>query len=151
MARGLRDRLVGAWKLQEYSATAEDGSVVYPMGGDATGLIIYTPDGYMSAQLMTRGRPPYAAADPQGGTCEEESAAARGYLAYSGPFSVDEKIGIVRHHASVSLFPNWIGSVQERIAQLDGDILTLSSAPMTYEGTRRTPRLVWRRAEPNAV
>ena len=147
MAEGLRDRLVGAWELQEYTATAEDGTITFPMGEDATGLIIYTPDGYMSAQLMVQGRPAYASGDMEGGTAEERRAATRGYIAYSGPFSVDEASGTVKHHVSVCLLPNWIGDTQVRFARLEGDILTLSAAPMSFGGTLRIPRLVWKRAE----
>ena len=87
----LRDRLIGAWRLAEFTVTAEDGTVTYPMGEDVEGLIIYTPDGYMSAQLMEPGRPAYASGEFTHGTTEEEAAAAAGYLAYSGPFYVNEE------------------------------------------------------------
>jgi hypothetical protein len=149
MSKMLRDRLVGAWELQEYSVTSEDGTVFYPMGRDASGLIIYTPDGYMSAQIMKPGRPPYAAGDMQGGTSEELSTAARGYVAYSGPYCVDEEHETLHHNMALSLFPNWIGDVQARHAHLDGELLTLSPAPARYGGQRITPRLVWKRARQN--
>ena len=68
MAEGLRDRLVGAWELQEYTVNAADGTIAFPVGADATGLIIYTVDGYISAELMVQGRPPYASGDMEGGT-----------------------------------------------------------------------------------
>lgn len=78
MADALRDRLVGAWRLDEFSVAAQDGTV--SLGEDVEGLIVYTPDGYMSAQLMEPG--------PSGefmpGTLEEDAAAAAGYIAYSG-------------------------------------------------------------------
>ena len=93
MAETLRDRLVGAWRLAEFSVTAQDGTVTYPMGDDVEGLIIYTPDGYMSAQLMKHGRPPYASEELTNGTLEEEAAAAAGYIAYSGQFYVHEEAG----------------------------------------------------------
>ncbi len=76
MAEGPRDRLVGAWELQEYTATAADGTIAFPMGADATGLVIYTADGYMSAQLMVQGRPPYASGDMEGGTPTNSAAPA---------------------------------------------------------------------------
>jgi hypothetical protein len=149
MAEGLRDRLVGAWRLAEFSVTAQDGSVTYPMGEDVEGLIIYTPDGYMSAQLMEPGRPSYASGEFIHGTTEEEAAAAAGYVAYSGPFYADEESRTVRHHMSVSLFPNWIDDTQERFVELEGDTLTISAAPVLVEGSERTPRLIWKRATPN--
>ena len=52
-ADDLRANLIGAWTLQSYVSMAIDGSdVVYPLGVDARGIIMYTPDGYLSAQLM---------------------------------------------------------------------------------------------------
>jgi Lipocalin-like domain len=113
------------------------------------GLIIYSPDGYMSGQLMKPGRPAYASGDMDRGTTEERAAAASGYLAYSGPFDVDEEAATLRHHMSVSLFPNWIGDTQERFVELDGDTLTISTAPVIVQGIELTPRLIWKRATPN--
>ena len=99
MAGGMRDRLVGAWELQEYTSTAEEGTITFPMGADATGLIISTRDGYMSAQSMAQDRPAYASGDMDAGTAEEQRAATHGYIAYSGPFSVDEETRTLKHHA----------------------------------------------------
>ena len=126
----LRDRLIGAWRLAEFTVTAEDGTVTYPMGEDVEGLIIYTADGYMSAQLMEPGRPAYASGEFTHGTEEEEAAAAAGYLAYSGPFYVNEETATLKHHMSVSLFPNWLNQTQERFVELEGDTLTITAAPI---------------------
>ena len=52
MAQGLRERLIGAWKLVSYVEKPVDRSApFYPMGEEPQGIIMYTPDGYMSAQL----------------------------------------------------------------------------------------------------
>jgi hypothetical protein len=48
MAEGLRNRLIAAWRLAEFSVIARDESLTHPMGEDLDGLIIYSPDGYMS-------------------------------------------------------------------------------------------------------
>lgn len=84
--------------------------VTHPMGHDLEGLIIYSPDGYMSGQLMKLGRPVYASGDIAHGTTEEPAAAAAGYLAYSGPYYSDEEAATLRQHKSVSLCPNWIAT-----------------------------------------
>ncbi len=71
-------------------------TVFYPMRRNASGLIIYSPDGYMSAQIMKTGRPPYAAGEMQDGTTEELSIAARGYLATQDPtVSMGNKRGCI--------------------------------------------------------
>ena len=58
MTKPLRDKLVGAWELVSYvERDSPDGPARYPHGEDAQGLIMYTPDGYMSAQIQSSGRP----------------------------------------------------------------------------------------------
>ncbi len=53
MAAELRQKLIGAWPLVEYKTQpASDAPASYPLGKDAAGIIMYTSDGYMSAQLM---------------------------------------------------------------------------------------------------
>ncbi|MBR8061152.1 lipocalin-like domain-containing protein [Burkholderia dolosa] len=147
-ASQLREQLVGAWRLVSYEVRPRDGgTVTYPLGRDARGWILYTPDGYMSAQLMAAGRPPYADGDLQGGTVEERAAAARGYIAYSGPYRVDDD-GTLTHEMDVSLYyPNWIGNVQQRAVHVDGDRLQLGTAePVRVDGREVDAVLVWARA-----
>ncbi len=144
----LRDKIRGAWRLVSYAVQDDqDGPVNHPLGPDAQGLIIYTHDGYMSAQLMRRDRPEYDYSDTGGGTVEQAAAAAAGYLAYSGPYVVDEDTAIVHHEVVVSLLPNWLGTVQLRHSMLAGDRLTLvAEAPVG--GTTIRSTLVWVRATP---
>jgi hypothetical protein len=69
------------------------------------------------------------------------------YFAYARPFAVDEKSKTVTHFVLVSLFPNWIGQKQKRIAQIEGDALHLSTAsPIQSGGRPVNAYLVWRRA-----
>jgi len=50
MMKTLRERLIGAWKLVSYVEKPVDGSAPFhPMGEKPEGIIMYTPDGYMSA------------------------------------------------------------------------------------------------------
>jgi Lipocalin-like domain len=49
----MRDHLIAAWELVSYVEKPLNGSLLnYPMGESPMGIIMYTPDGYMSAQLM---------------------------------------------------------------------------------------------------
>ncbi len=73
-----RPEILGAWALVSYELRALDGThIEYPFGDDAQGFLIYTDDGYMSAQLMRRHRPLYDRPSGAGGTTEQ-SAATRG-------------------------------------------------------------------------
>jgi hypothetical protein len=145
----LRDRLIGAWKLVSYVEVPVDGSAPrHPFGKDARGLIMYTPDGYMSAQLCTAQRAPFSSGDWFEGTDAEYRAEGSSYVAYSGPFEIDEDQQTLRHSMFVSLFPNWTGQTQARVARLEGDLLELSTAaPIARSGKQVHARLVWKRAQ----
>jgi hypothetical protein len=85
----LREELIGAWELVSYVVhPVAGGEDLYPFG-DTAGLIMCTPDGFMSAQLMRRGRPEFASGSWFDASDDELRAAASGYIAYSGPFHVD--------------------------------------------------------------
>nr|BBX78268.1 hypothetical protein MFLOJ_20550 [Mycobacterium florentinum] len=142
----MRANLIGAWELQSYESSALDGSdVSYPLGADARGVIMYTPDGYMSAQLMRAGRTPFDRDDPHHAHDNELAAAAGGYMSYAGPFSVVDD-GLIAHHVEVSLLPNWIGGIQYRKARLRDSLLELGPPePIVLNGVPRNAKLVWRR------
>ena len=149
--QNLRERLIGAWKLESYVEKPVDGSTpFYPMGEKPQGIIMYTSDGYMSAQLMHPDRPPFASGDWFRGSDEEFREEALGYIAYCGPFHTDEDKQTLTHSMFVSLFPNWLGHTQPRVVKIEGDMLHLSSATPIMSGGKRTMSyLSWRRAEPN--
>jgi hypothetical protein len=144
----LRDQLIGAWKLVSYEERPVDGSPsIYPMSDNPQGLILYTPDGYMSAQLMHPERLPFEGGDWFNGTQEEYRAEATSYIAYSGVFAVDEERGALTHSMFVSLFPNWLGQTQPRVMRIDGDKLYLSTAaPISSGGRTVMSYLGWQRA-----
>jgi hypothetical protein len=83
----LRDQLVGAWELTSFiERDIKTGVENHPFGKHPLGLILYTPDGYVSAQLQRPERPPFADEDPLHATPDEYAAAGRSYVAYSGRF-----------------------------------------------------------------
>ena len=142
MSKNLQKSIVGAWKLVEYSIPDKQntGEKYYPMGKDVTGFILYTPDGYMSAQMMASGRPAYASGRLHTGTIEEMAKAAKGYMAYSGQYEIDEEAGTLTHHMEVSMNPTWEGQAQKRYVTLQEDTITIT-APAN------NAILVWKRAE----
>lgn len=148
MGETLRDRLLGVWELLEVVERPVDGSAVrLPLGERPIGLLVYTADGYMSVQLMRRGRSVPASADTADFTLEESAEMAGRYVAYAGRYDVDEGEATVTHTPAVALFPGWVGRPQLRAVQLDGDDLTLSTAGSWVSGgTPVTTRLRWRRA-----
>lgn len=121
----LRDAVVGAWELVSFAARdTATGEERHPLGDTPRGLIVYTADGYMSAQL--------ARADMSE------------YVAYGGPFTVDEETATLHHDVSMSMRPELLEQPQFRHADIDGDLLTLSADSTDADGTTTHARLVWR-------
>ena len=76
----------------------------------------------------------FASGDWFRATSEEYGRVASTYFAYAGAFKVEEEKKIVTHFLLVSLFPNWIGQKQQRIASIEGDLLHLSTASPIQSG-----------------
>ena len=148
MSNTLRSQLIGAWKLLSYVEEPIDGSAAsHPFGLQPQGMILYTPDGYMSAQLSAERRPLFAGGDWFKGTPEEYTAQGSTYIAYTGAFEVDELQQTLTHSMFVSLYPNWAGQSQPRLCKIEGDILSLSTAsPILSAGQRVNSFLRWQRA-----
>ena len=140
------DALVGAWRLISWENQAADGQVTYPMGTDALGVLLHTASGRFSVTISRRGRAGFAAGDLLSGTTEEQARAVEGFVAYAGRYSFHGDRVI--HHVELSLFPNWVGTDQERWVELGGDRLTLSASPLLLAGRQQVPRLVWERVDP---
>ena len=135
--------LVGTWALESWEAVDSNGAVDRPFGETPVGYIMYSPDGHMAVGFMPPGRKPFEAADILGGTPDEKCAAIETYISYCGRYEV--KGDRVYHHIKASLFPNWTGVTQERIVQLDGDTLRISTLPLLIKGKVQTSHLVWKR------
>lgn len=151
MTEGLRAGLIGAWKLVSYQEIPVDGSDPFePLGHEPRGIIIYSPDGYMSAQLAKPNRPNFESGDWFAGTPEDYEKEASSYIAYTGPFHVDEEKHTLNHSMFISLFPDWTGQTQPRRVKLEGDVLHLGTvSPIQSSGKTVNSVLVWHRAEPN--
>ena len=140
------NQFVGTWRLVSWETRDARGQISYPFGRTAAGYLMYSTDGYMMVTLMAPDRPPFAGGDLLGGEIAEQAAAAATYLAYGGPYEVHEHT--VVHHVEVSLFPNWVGSSQERHYSFSGDRLTLSTTPVLVRGREQSASLVWERVAP---
>ena len=123
----LRDAVLGAWELVSFVARDTDtGEHRHPLGSAPLGLILYTADGYMSAQLADSGM--------------------GGYIAYCGRFSVDEKTSTLRHDVTMSMMPELLTQNQFRQATIDGEFLTLSATRTDDAGVTTHSRLQWKRS-----
>ena len=145
-------RLIGVWRLLKYTDEHEDSDHAQPFGPNPQGFLIYTADGFVSAQLMKPGRPAFHSADWHHGTPQEYEASGSGYIAYCGIYEVDEEKATVTHIPSVSLLPNLIHGRQCRSIELQGDRLVLRAAGAPVAGGLNViSRLEWKRVTSQAT
>ena len=136
----------GTWRLKRYERRRADGSLRLPLGENARGLLIYTPDGCMSGQIMRPERPRFQEGALAGGSAAEIRAALLGYVAYFGTYAVNESARTVTHEVIGSWYPNFVGSRQVRHYEFEGpDRLLLRTPPRASGRETQTDLLVWER------
>jgi hypothetical protein len=100
--------------------------------------------------MMQKGRPKFAvarqsAAQKDFGSDAEVRAAFNGYVAYYCRYDVDEAKRIVNHRIISALLPDWEDQVNVRHYEFKGEVLVLSSPPMSVNGRQGRSVLHWRR------
>jgi hypothetical protein len=130
----LRKAFVGTWRL----VSIEGGANPTTRGPKPTGVIYYDNNGYMAAQIMPdRPRPKWTGTPTQ----EQALEAFRGYTAYFGTYTIDEKAGTVTHHRQGSLDGGAVDFVRK--FEFSGDRIVL-----TPVGSSTTPtHLTWERVK----
>lgn len=139
------DQFIGTWGLVTSEFRRSDGTIIYPYGQDALGVLTYDAAGNVTAQVIRADRPTFVSGDLYSGTPEEIRAAFEGSIAYFGRYDVNEAAGTVTHHVTGCTFPNWIGSDQTRFFALSGHRLTLSTPPILAGGSTMVGVLIWER------
>jgi len=140
----------------------DESNKKYPMGPEAQGIIMYTPDGYMSAQLLTPGQKrfdhPEVKEYPRSGSTEDWAQVGKNYVGYTGQFYLDEagdESGpMLMHHMRTSSLPSLLGDTQRRLVKIedraDGRYLVLSlGSPVEVFGEPRMVRVTWKRMNDN--
>lgn len=138
------DQLVGtSWTLETYQSEDKNGEVMYPLGKDAKGVIMFTNDDRTSVHIMAADRNKKVSEErlAEYNTEAEQQMARLGYHAYSGPFDIDEEEGTLTTHVELSLIPSYVGSDQTRAAKIEGDTLYLSNVKHPER------QLVWKKSK----
>jgi hypothetical protein len=139
-----QSQIVGAWRFVSDVSTRDDGTVV-PIAGPSEGyegLLIYTADGFVSANVMPKRR---KWTDSSATRAQlQETIFSASSTAYSGRYHVDPLAGTVTHSVLVSVDPEFLGRQLVRNYTLDGDTLRLTG---TWNYRRETLRftVLWRR------
>jgi hypothetical protein len=108
------DQLVGAWELRSCISTLPDGSKEYMYGSAPKGVIMYTPDGWMSCHMA-------------GGGDSDPNVEMVIYSGYYGPVVMRPADKVVEHHVRHSTSDFMLGTVQERRYRVEGNSLVLSA------------------------
>ena len=137
------EALLGTWKmLSWYREFVDTGERIDALGPDPVGYITYGADVRMSVFVLKRDRQAPKRPVPAD---EEKQNLFDSMLAYAGPYTLDyEK---VVHHVDASWNETWTGTNQVRFYKLDGDVLTISSAPAPdpYTGRQIIHRIVFQK------
>jgi hypothetical protein len=105
--------MIGTWKLQSRTVKKPDGSMTPLPGWDnAAGYVTYDRNGFMSLQFMQLNR--------------TKESSANSYVAYFGPYTLNENTKTVTHHHSGDLNAGGVGANQPREVVLEGDKLSLN-------------------------
>jgi hypothetical protein len=108
------------------------------LGEHPKGYLIYTPQGRMMALIVHEAR-----SAPK---VDEDRINLHKYMyAYSGRYTVENQK--VVHHVDISWNESWTGTDLVRVFELEGDKLTIKTAPTKNQitGTEATSVLVWER------
>lgn len=136
--------LAGSWSLVCWDATVDGQPAGYPMGPDARGLLLYSPDHSVSAILHTADRPAFGTRLFVQGSEQARQEAALTYVSYAGTWELRGEQ--VHHHVEHSLFPDWVGTDLVRaVSWQDGELVLTTLPERTRSGKAAVNRLRWRR------
>ncbi|MFE4754998.1 lipocalin-like domain-containing protein [Streptomyces mirabilis] len=144
----IRSRLLGAWRMVDMKIVKGDELLDLPIGPteECGGLLVYGESGGMSATLSRLGRPSFADASIGGGTLGEKARAFDTFISYTGTFDVNEEKSSVTHRVQYASAPHMVGQALERICIFDGDVLTLDTPPMNFNGEPLGSYIKWAKA-----
>jgi len=125
--------------------TMDGAKTMHPLGLGPKGLLIYTPDEFMSALLMRTDRSPLDLGNVNAGTMSDYRAKTDDFIGYSGMFHFDQLTATVFHMPTASFAPGLIGRQLKRQVKLDGDRLTLTVVTPRVGGKSVTSSLSWLR------
>ena len=120
-----QNTLVGAWRLVRYEDVPATGSSSFPFGRNPRGLLIYTPTGQMSIQVMAQPHPTVASGDEETITSQEKQALFDAFMAYFGTYEVDASRGVVIHHVEGDLWGVFDDNDEARPFEISGNTLML--------------------------
>jgi hypothetical protein len=137
--------ILGTWKLKSFvREVLPTGERYNQFGEHPDGYLSYSPDGRMYAILTWDNRIKPHDVVP---TDEEQAKLYRTMAAYAGTYTVDADKVI--HHVDISWNQAFTGTDQIRFYKLDGNTLTITTAPnkSMVDGREGRLILVWEKVK----
>jgi hypothetical protein len=132
----------GVWRFEKAVDTRSDGSIIVTGSNRGVeGFIIYTADGFVSSNIMPKGR----RWTVDNATVPEFRETIEAGTAYVGRYEVDPATHTVTHIIAVSVDPADEKKRLIRKYSLHGDTLALSGTWL-YQGETLNFTLTWTRA-----
>ena len=128
--------IVGTWRLVAFVTTDAEGKARQYWDERASGLIVYTADGRVAAQLYDARRPPIGTVWDRA-DASAAHAAFVGMVSYYGHYRVDAAKSTVTHTLEGAMSPDWIGTDLVRAYRFDGPdrvelkVVTAADGPVT--------------------
>jgi Lipocalin-like domain len=129
--------LLGTWKLKSFVQVLETGEQLNVYGEHPQGYIGYSADGRMYAIVASDSRPRPRAENPAD---DELINLHNTMFAYAGTYTAQGDK--VVHRVDISWNQSFTGTEQVRHYRLDGDILTITTAPNKFTMDGREGHLV---------
>ena len=137
--------VLGTWKLKSWvREVTATGEKINQMGERPNGYLSYSVDGRMYAIITADNRIKPLEANP---TDEQRVKLHQTMTAYAGTYTL--QADKVIHHADISWNEAWTGTDQVRFFKLDGNILTITTAPnkSPMDGREGQTVLVWEKVK----
>jgi hypothetical protein len=142
----MKELIVGSWTPLLVDDVDADGTRSPIYGPNPKGMLMFSPDGRYSLQIMRDIRPKFAANSRLKGTADENKAVIGGIITHFGRYSLDEGAKTITLRIDGSSFPNWDGTSQTRpITALTDDVFTYVNPASSGSGGKS--EVAWRRAK----
>jgi hypothetical protein len=137
--------LIGTWQLKSFiREVSGTGERFDAMGAHPDGYLSYSKDGRMYVIMVEDGRTKPHEPVPNDA---ERAQLYNSMVAYAGTYTVEGNK--VVHHVDISWNDAWTGTDQVRFLTLEGDTLTIKSAPTKSpnDGREGVWTVVWEKVK----
>ena len=108
--------------------------MVYPLGPNPKGILVFTGNGHFAFILNRDDLPKFASGNRNTGTAEENRGIVQGSLAYFGTYSVADSV--VTMQIEGGTWPSWTGTnLERRIVSFSGDEMRWTDSTPSVGGS----------------